>query len=222
MNILAIYYGHFPEIEKLYSRFTSGSSKLKIVVDVDDEFENPRTSFLKTYRIVAKMLPSLAKHSCCDGWESAPLYTTKEEGVSVKRIGEMADFPHLLEHLIVDLQCSLGKMNLCSGITCGWKKPENRFDLFVECDDPRIGIFATCFGVNLINNFVAGRNGEDDYGLILKIAQLVERYPETRTEIIQLAESLSESEENISRAIEQMASFNFFQEPKAVEDEDQV
>lgn len=132
--------------------------------------------------------------------------------MSIRRVGENADYPHLLEHLIADLQCTLTGIKSCSGITCAWKKPEQRFDLFVRSDDPRIGIFAACFGANLINNFLAGHPSENDYGLILQIAKLIGTFPETKDAIGKLALYLSESVENIMRALKTMAEMNFFQE----------
>ncbi len=205
-----MYYGDFPDVEKLYSRFDRGLSKIKVVVDVDQSIDCSRERFIELYRSMARVFPSISRHSCCEGWESAPLYAAAEKGVSVKRIGELADFPHLLEHLMVDVQCNVGKMKSCSGITCGWKKPESRFDLFVECDDPRIGIFAACFAANLMNNFMAGYPVEDDSHLLLEVAGMVENFPETKEEIGRLAAALSESVENISSAINQLANFHFF------------
>jgi hypothetical protein len=219
MNLLAIYYGDFSEIEQLYSRFQPGRNKIKIVVDVEDEFPEPHENFKSLYQFASGLLPSLAQHSCCEEWEAAPLYLTEEQGVSIKRLGEKADFPHLLEHLIVDLQCLLGKMNTCSGITCGWKKPESRFDLFVECDDPRLGVFAACFGIHIINNFLAGNPGEDDPALILQLAGLIKDFPETKEAVAQLASCLSESVENIDRGLRQLADLNFFTDPQGEKDE---
>ncbi|MFH2054542.1 MAG: hypothetical protein ABIJ61_01170 [bacterium] len=219
MNLLAIYYGEFNEIEQLYSRFHPGKMKLKIVVDVDDRIDDARETFLNLYRHATRLLPTLSQHSCCEEWEAAPLYLTREQGVSIKRLGETADFPHLLEHLIVDLQCLLSGMNTCSGVTCGWKKPETRFDLFIECDDPRIGVFAACFGTHLINNYLAGNPGEDDMGLILDLAQMIGQYPETREAVQSLAQSLSETIETINRGIQLLAELNFFSKPLGERDD---
>lgn len=217
MKVLAIYYGDFPEIEKLYSRFNSGHKKIKVVVDVEDRLDHSRETFINLYHRTAKLFPTLGRHSCCDEWDAAPLTVTEERDVSIKRIGEMADFPHLLEHLIVDLQCTLTGMKVCSGITCGWKQPESRFDLFVECDDPRIGVFAACFGADLITSYLSGRPTENDHGLILQIARLIDRFPETKVAISQLARNLNESVDNIMKALESMADMNFFLETEGNE-----
>lgn len=207
-----MYYGAFAEVEQLYSRFHRGSNKIKIIVDVNEKADYSRGSFLRLYREMARVFPSISKHSCCEGWESAPLYASSEDGVAVKRIGELADFPHLLEHLMVDLQCNVGKMPSCSGVTCGWKEPESRFDLFVECNDPRIGIFSACFAANLMNNFVSGYPVEDDCQLLLEVAGMIQTFPETKVEVQRLAEALSASVENITSAINQLAEYHFFTE----------
>jgi hypothetical protein len=219
MEILAIYYGDFPEIERLYERFAEGRNKLKVVVDVTDQIPDRREKFVELYQFASRWFPTLREHSCCEDLAATPLALTEEKDVSIRRVDEIADFPHLLEHLIVDLQCTLAGMGVCSGITCGWKNPEHRFDLFVECDDPRIGVFAACFGTHLINNFLAGRPGEDDYGLMLQVAGLVESFPETKEAIRRLAAALNESVENITRAVNMLAQFNFFLEIKDQDDQ---
>jgi len=56
----------------------------------------------------------------------------------VKRIGELADFPHLLEHLMSVEPDKLGQTPSSSSINNGWKKPESRFDLVVESADPEL------------------------------------------------------------------------------------
>ncbi len=128
----------------------------------------------------------------------------------MKRFGELADFPHLLEQLMVDMHGSSGPSPGGSGVISGWKKPASRFDVFVECSDPRIGIFAACFAANLMNNFIAGNPVEDDAHLLLEVAGMITAFPETKEEIAKLAAALSESVENISSTINQLAHFTDF------------
>ncbi len=132
--------------------------------------------------------------------------------MSIRRVGENAEFPHLFEHLIVDLQSTLTGIKSTSATTCGEKNSMHRFDLFIESDDPRIGVYGACLGANLINNLLAGRPGEDDFGLILQIAKLIDEFPETKKAISKLALCLNESVENLMRTLMTMAEMNFFQE----------
>lgn len=128
----------------------------------------------------------------------------------MKRIGELADFPHLLEHLMsVDPVDSVQPTN-GSGINTACKKPEGRFDLVVESADPRIGIFAACFAANIMNNFIAGNPVEDDSHILLEVVDMITTFPETKEEIVKLAVALGESVENINSAINQLAHFHYF------------
>ncbi len=128
----------------------------------------------------------------------------------MKRIGELADFPHLLEHLMSVDPDDLGQTPSSSSINNGWKKPESRFDLFVESADPRIGIFAACFAANILNNFIVGNPVEDDSHVLLEVVDMITTFPETKEEIAKLAVALGESVENINSAINQLAHFHYF------------
>lgn len=128
----------------------------------------------------------------------------------MKGIGELTDFPHLLEHLMSVGQDGLSQPIAGSCINTGYKKPEGRFDLFVESADPRIGIFAACFAANIMNNFIAGNPVEDDSHILLEVVDMITTFPETKEEIAKLAVALGESVENINSAINQLAHFNYF------------
>jgi hypothetical protein len=123
-----------------------------LVVTLDVEgYDPPATNgFLTIYRALSDLFPTLSKHSCCEQWENTPLYLNEEPGVSLKWVNEAADVAHLVEHVIVDLQVAVSGMRICSGITCGHREPENRFDLFVECADPKVGAFAAHFATYLV------------------------------------------------------------------------
>lgn len=128
----------------------------------------------------------------------------------MKRIGELADFPHLLEHLMSAGQDDAVQKPNSSCINNGLKKSENRFDLFVESADPRIGIFAACFAANIMNNFIVGNPTEDDSHILLEVVDMITTFPETKEEIAKLAVALGESVENINSAINQLGHFHYF------------
>ncbi len=128
----------------------------------------------------------------------------------MKRIGELADFPHLLEHLMSVDPVTSGQTAGGSNVDSSWTKPEGRFDLFVDSADPRIGIFAACFAANIMNNFIVGNPVEDDSQILLEVVDLITTFPETKEEIAKLAVALGESVENINSAINQLAHFDYF------------
>lgn len=82
------------------------------------------------------------------------------------------------------------------------------FGLLVEAEDPRIAIFAASFAAHLLNNFVLSLPGEDDREFLVKIAGLIQAYPETQQEIARLTGDLNESVANINLAIQSLAQLD--------------
>jgi hypothetical protein len=150
MQIIRIQYARVPRIQMLNHRFRPDVNHLIVTLDVTGYEPPASNSFLKIYQALAELFPTLSRHSCCEEWENTPLFLHEEPGVSIKSVGEVADVAHLVEHVIVDLQCAVSGMHQCSGITCGHRSPENRFDLYVECLDPRVGVFAAMFATSLV------------------------------------------------------------------------
>jgi hypothetical protein len=210
MRLLNIAYGNFPKVFKLYSRFQPDVGHLKVVLDVFPQDGFDRAKFLTLFRQLAEFFPTITQHSCCEGWETAPLYIEQEDGVSIKRVGECADMAHLIEHVIVDMQVSLGGMQRCSGITCGWKDPENRFDLFVECINARIGLFAARFALHLANKMlnnmrISGRNR-----LVLLLARFLQEHPKQQIDVDSISQELGWTQGNTAMALTRLNEFGFF------------
>lgn len=42
----------------------------------------------------------------------------------------------------------------CSGLTCGYRTPPNRFDLFLECPDPRVGAVALSCAAQILHSLL--------------------------------------------------------------------
>ncbi len=178
MRILSIRHGNFPQVRVLHHRFRQDIPALLVTLDVED-YEPPNTQdFFSIYRALTEVFPTLSHHQCCEEWENTPLFIQKTEGVSVKTVGEVADIAHLTEHLIVDFLVAITGAPLCSGITCGHQSPENRFDLFVECEHVRVGLFAAHFATYLIRRLFDRRRLSPRFGRVVQAARLVFQQPD--------------------------------------------
>jgi len=157
MQIVNISFGKFPEISYLNPRFKPKSLKLKVVLDVFFPQGKKRVNFRQIYVKLKKILPTLDKHKCCVGFLSGSFGYQQESEVPIQQVGGVTDIAHLIEHMIIDLESSISRMPSCSGITCGYKRPEFRFDLFIECKDKNVARFASYFSVFLMNYLFSGK-----------------------------------------------------------------
>jgi hypothetical protein len=113
----------------------------------------------------------------------------------------------IIDHLLSAakyLPEGIGLPNSGSGDSTGEDDP-SRFSLFVESDDPRIGIFAASFAAHLLNYFALSLPGEDDRQFLVQVAGLIHDHPETQQEIARLTGDLNESVANINSAIQKLA-----------------
>ncbi|HSG99242.1 MAG TPA: hypothetical protein VLB27_04280 [candidate division Zixibacteria bacterium] len=178
MHILKLQYARVPRIGMLNHNFDPEARHLVVTLDVEGYDSPPANGFLTIYQALADLLPTLSHHRCCEEWENTPLYLNEQKGVSMKWVGEVADVAHLVEHVIVDLQCAITPMRRCSGITCGHKNPENRFDLFIECTDPQAGAFCAHLANYLVGAMFTKRRLSHRYNDIIDAARLVVEEPD--------------------------------------------
>jgi hypothetical protein len=210
MKIQAIYHGSFPQVFRLYSRFRPNVRQLKLVLDVEPAGGLTRERFIHLYSTLARNFPSLVRHNCCDEWQGLPLFLQEEEGVAIKRVGECADIAHLVEHIIVDCMVRLDDMSSCSGITCGHKNPENRFDIFVECENVRTGLFVSHYAVHLVKKVLSKKGFSRRNLLVLELAKYLLEHPEVLPDPVRLADEIGWREGEILFALNSLRRFQFF------------
>lgn len=189
MLIRRIDYGLFPQVNMLNHRFRPDVPHLKVTMDVNCSTVG-HDAFIQAYRRLVGLMPTLAHHACCEQWENTPLFLEKVEDVSLKLVGEIADVAHLIEHVIVDLQVAITGMTVCSGVTCGHREPENRFDLFIECIDPRMGAFAVHFAVDLVSRALRKSRLSARHRGIIDVAREITLYPELLGRCNEIAQRL--------------------------------
>ncbi len=155
MEIREVSYGEFPEVFGLNKRFKPGGKKLKVVLDIFVPRGKKRIDFSSVYQKLLELLPTLERHKCGENLFKG---SDKHGDVPRGKVEGSTHIAHLIEHVIIDLQSNITKMDSCSGITCGYKNPEHRFDLFVECGDERVGRFSAFFAVDLMKKLISGKN----------------------------------------------------------------
>jgi hypothetical protein len=173
LKIKELSYGEFPEISDLNPRFKPGSRKVKMVLDIQLPTVSGEMGLYMILLKLMKLLPTLEKHQCGEHlFEDLKLDTKTTELSHSEKITHIA---HLMEHVIIDLQAKVTGMDSCSGITCGYKNPDNRFDLFVECKDKKVGLFSAFFAVDLFGNLLTRKNLSKTYPALIDLARYLYR-----------------------------------------------
>ena len=211
MQILRIQYARVPKIQMLNHSFRPDAKHLIVTMDVDG-YDPPATNdFLSVYHALSDLFPTLSRHSCCEEWENTPLFLQSLEGVSIKSVGEAADIAHLIEHVMVDLQCAISGMRLCSGITCGHRKPENRFDIFVECADPRVGAFSARLATYLVSLLLIKPRLSMRYQDLIAAARIIGNDPSLENDLSTLSDQMQRCPEVSCWAVEGLKALGFIQ-----------
>lgn len=102
------------------------TNRVKLVVEMSDPECYSTKHAPHIPRLLFKLFPHLAQHKC-----------ENEDGLSFRRECKSTEIPHLLEHLIIELQGQVRRSGTLKGETqWNWRvDPKGRFNVFVEYDN---------------------------------------------------------------------------------------
>jgi hypothetical protein len=170
IEIRQLSYGEFSEVSALNPRFKPGGKKLKVVLDVNaPETKDVNADLASVFTKLVKLLPSLERHQCGEN-----LFEDIKSGNLTgdhQHPDQITNIAHMMEHVIIDLQSNITGMNSCSGITCGYKEPAFRFDLFVECQDKKVGMFSAFFAAEVLRRLVSNNRLSRRYACLIDLTK---------------------------------------------------
>jgi len=102
------------------------SSRVKLIVEMSDPDIYTTKHAPHIPRLLFKLFPHLARHHC-----------DNDNGFSFRRECESTEIPHLLEHLIIELQGQVRGAGTLKGETqWNWRvDPKGRFHVYVDFDN---------------------------------------------------------------------------------------
>ncbi|MFH1335699.1 MAG: hypothetical protein ABII96_04215 [Candidatus Zixiibacteriota bacterium] len=222
LEIKEISYGEFPEISDLNPRFKPESKKVKATLDIQLPPDPARADLSSIIHQLMKLLPTLEKHQCGESLfdnlksgKKEPLPTTHSSVCSCHS-DKITDLAHLMEHMIIDLQSNITGMDSCSGITCGYKTPPYRFDMFVECKDQTVGLFSVLFSTDVFSRLLEKGNITRRYHYLIDLAKYLYRNPSKRnpaslaTFTDHIAKELVLRKNYVGALIQRLKEFGFF------------
>ena len=209
MRISEISFGKFPDISFLNPNFKTDSTKIRLVLDIFLPGKK-ELNLSSTYKKVQKLMPTLSRHRCCVSLFYGSLNQKEEGGIPLKKIGDITDIAHLMEHMIIDLQAHISGMDSCSGITCGYQEPDFRFDIFVECKDKNMARFSSYLTLDLMKKILSGEKVSPKYQKIIQLAKYLHRYPNRIDSFERISRDLGFSKRSVKFLLNDLANLRYF------------
>ncbi len=209
MQILEISYGKFPDISFLNPNFKAHSTKIRVVLDILLP-QKEAVNLSSIYRKVHKLMPTLSKHRCCTSLLYGSVGGQKEGDIPLKRIGDITDIAHMMEHMIIDLQANVSRMDSCSGITCGYQEPDFRFDLFIECKDKDVARFSIYLTLDIIKRALLGKRVFPRYRRIIRLARYLYQHPRRVDAFGRISKDLNLPSRSIRSLLKDLAGLKYF------------
>jgi hypothetical protein len=152
IQLHSLAFGAFAEAEPLNPRFVPGRTKLRMTVDTDPTADVTDRRLLD---LLLKTFPGIARHQCQAG-EGLANASADGRGIVMLRHDPSANQAHLLEHVLLEMLSFIGHEQRLSGVTCAYDRPPQRNDIFVECDEPRVGAFLSLLALSTLNAALGG------------------------------------------------------------------
>ncbi len=151
IQVHSLAFGTFAEAEPLNPLFANGHPKIRITVDAEPDPSLPDREILSR---LEEAFPGLSRHQC----RASAKDTTRADGVGVLLIKgqSSANQAHILEHLLLEILMALNGKRRLSGVTCAYRTPPERNDIFVECAEARAGSHVLALAVEALNATLAG------------------------------------------------------------------
>ncbi|HXI02601.1 MAG TPA: hypothetical protein VNI57_05435 [Candidatus Saccharimonadales bacterium] len=158
--------------------------------------------------------PTLAEHRCCgaNSLRESLFGGRRRRGCSVTVPDPGVDAAHLLEHLIIDIQHYVGRMRICSGVTCAYHDPPDRYDIFVECPEEKVGLLSASIAVGVLVDLMAGQGVNPHYRRIMETARRARDLAGTDMRSLSEEYEAGRGAERISEAIDYLRLQGFLTE----------
>jgi len=117
-------------------------NRVKLVVEMADPARYSTEHAPHIPRLLFKLFPHLARHRC-----------DNDSGFTFRRESQNTEIPHLLEHLIIELQGQVQKNRILRGETqWNWRiDPRGRFHVYVDYDNEMLVLGAIRLAERIIN-----------------------------------------------------------------------
>ena len=225
IGIVRVDHGTFPSVAALNRKIAPGGPLLLATLDIHWEEPDPVSAVMRLEKMLQEFSPSFAWHEC-RGPHLYHVFVDRTDRTSRRlassRRGGIRGFQatfdgrlalaHLVEHAVIDFQCTVTGERRCSGITGAHRDCPGRYDLLIECRDFSVGRCCLALSVVWITEAAVGEGLGPEERRILAAAATAFRTSPGPLTATQIARSLGVGETAAQRALEALRQVGFLTE----------
>ena len=225
IQIERIHYGPFPEAPRLNPKLSPELPLLLATLVIAWEPDDAPQAIARLEESLIAFSPRFRSHECrgADRYhvfrhggsgEAKRDGNSGHRGASAHRNGYSGPLAlaHLLEHALIDFQCSITGLKRCSGATAQRADADNRFDVMVECPDPRAGRCCLGLAIAWLQMALAGRPPGLEEREILDVAGIAYQDGDRKITSATASRRLRVPADNAERALQALAEVGYLTE----------
>ncbi len=165
VRIRGLEHGPFPAATRYNPRFLPGVGRVRLTVDLGARIrQRPWPLGPHERDGLLALCPRLLSHDCVGNGDLGigDLLAPLTNAMSLRPVGGGAatadglPVAHLIEHVAIDLMVAASGTTRCSGATCAYRDRWDRFDIFLECDDPSLGSAVAILAAASVRDLCSG------------------------------------------------------------------
>jgi hypothetical protein len=216
IKVTNLQHGIFEQARRLNPRFVPDRPLLVVTLEIGWAPREPRKAIAILEEKLLRFAPGLRHHQC-RGPDGYVVFSASGRGNGVspsdaklnapgaRERGEPYDpglaLAHLLEHVIIDSQCSVTGELTCSGVTGAHRSASARYDVLVECRELPIGCCCLALAVGWFQSLLQGGSVGEAEKESLSALKWIHRHASGVVFSTGLARFLGWSEERAERAL---------------------
>lgn len=193
---------------RLNPRFSTSTPLLVATLDISWRPDDPVPNLRRLESALLAFLPRFRRHEC-RGAEDYHVFRKGEGRRDPGSVESELALAHLLEHAMIEFQCMITDELRCSGATAAYRDRQGRFDLMVECHDPRAGRCSLALAMAWLIAALDGMPPGPEECAVLAVAKLAYGRDGHSVTAIDVARAMSWPEEKAERALSALRDVAF-------------
>lgn len=221
IDVEQVLFDRFPIAAALNPRIRAARPLLRVALRIQWDDGDPSAALGQVEKGLLSFSPDFRRHTC-RGPDGYALFAGNGRGRTRSAMAPAAfegslALAHLIEHMVIEFECRVSDLRVCSGVTGALRRTPGLYHLFVETPEPGVGRFCLALALRTIRAQLEGRLPGPQEDEALSGARLAFSRPQQRLTAPRVARALSWTQTSAARALELLRDLGCLrEEPYAV------